>query len=330
MSQFKVEVVPVKLAKHPDADLLSIATVKGWQCVVRTSDFDGVELGAYIPLDAILPPTSEWEYMQSRKYRVKTIRLRGILSQGILIPAREGWVEGQDVTEELEIKKWIPPEERKDKVTFGGSCTPEPAKFCYHTDIERIQNFPDVFKEGDEVVITEKIHGTNCRFGWVDNQYMVGSHNHRKECYGPSIYARVGEELNMEHKFSFNLFTKENNDLVLYGEIYGLKVQKGFRYGLETQKFILFDVQLNGKFLDWEEVERYAETFGLDLPPVLYKGSFSNKIVDELSNGLTVLGQGAHLREGIVIRSVHEEWDKALGRKWIKKVSDEYLLKKGE
>ncbi|MCK4359146.1 MAG: hypothetical protein KAW92_10485 [Candidatus Cloacimonetes bacterium] len=329
MSQFKVEVVPVKLEKHPDADLLSIATVKGWQCVVKTSDFDGVELGAYIPLDSILPPMPEWEYMQSKKYRVRTIRLRGILSQGILIPAKEGWVEGQDVTEELGIKKWIPPEERQEKVIHGGVKVPEPAKFCYHTDIERIQNFPNAFKEGDEVIITEKIHGTNCRFGWTDGQYMVGSHTCRKECHGVSIYARIGEELDMEHKFSFNLFTKENNDLVLYGEIYGFKVQKKFNYGLETQKFILFDVQLNGVFLEWEEVEGYAKIFNLDLPPVLYKGPFSNKVVEELVNGLTVLGQGAHLKEGIVIRSIHEEWDERLGRKWIKKVSDEYLLKKG-
>ncbi|KKK88690.1 hypothetical protein LCGC14_2740580, partial [marine sediment metagenome] len=109
MSNLKVEVVPIKLIPHENSDNLSIVHVKGWQVVVRTDDFEGIELGAYIPIDSILPQTDEWEFLKQHKYRVKTIKLRGMISQGLLIPALEKWVEGLDVTEELKIQKYEPP-----------------------------------------------------------------------------------------------------------------------------------------------------------------------------------------------------------------------------
>lgn len=195
MSQFKVEVVSVKLGEHPNADSLSIVEVEGWQIVVKTLDFVRINLGAYIPLDAIVPATSEWEFMKDSKYRVKTKKLRGALSQGLLIPAKPEWKLGQDVTEELGIRKYIPGE---DSVKTGGDSISAPGNFKYHTDIERIQNFPEFFDESHDVVITEKIHGTNFRFGVIDDEFMIGSHTTRKRVDGSTIYAVVTGRLNLE------------------------------------------------------------------------------------------------------------------------------------
>ena len=319
MSQFIVEVVPVKLEKHPDADMLSIAYVKGWQCVVRTEDFKDKTLGAYIPIDSVLPELPEWEFMRPRNFRVKTIKLRKVLSQGLLVPAKEGWVEGQDVTEELGVKKYEPPE----PLSFGGDNAPNVAGMTYKTDIERIQNFPDIFKEKDPVVITEKIHGTNFRFGVVENIFYVGSHFHIKKHPGGSIYSLVSTKYDLENRV-LNYWKSE--DVVVYGEIYGKSVQD-LTYGLSTQDFVVFDIQINGKFLDWYLVENTCDLLGFKTPPVLYEGPFSIKIVEKLSDGLTVLGNGCHIREGIVIRSEKEQLDNFVGRKWIKRVSNDYLLK---
>lgn len=318
MSQFIVEVVPVKLEKHPDADSLSIAYVKGWQCVVKTSDFDGKTLGAYIPIDSVLPELPEWEFMRPRNFRVKTIKLRKVLSQGLLVPAKEGWIEGQDVTEELGVKKYEPPE-----IHFGGDNIPNVAGMSYKTDIERIQNFPEVFKNGDPVIITEKIHGTNFRFGVVENIFYVGSHFNIKKHPGGSIFSLVATKYDLENKV---LGLWKSEDVVFYAEIYGKSVQN-LTYGLTSQDFIVFDIQVNGKFQNWYLVENACGALGFKTPPVLYKGPFSVKVVDQLADGLTILGKGSHIREGIVIRSELEQLDNYVGRKWLKKVSNKYLLK---
>lgn len=336
MSQHKVEVIKTRLEEHPDADLLSIVKVKGWYCVVRTEDFkdivdeDGYVMGAYIPIDSVLPPTPEWEYMQSKKYRVKTMRLRGILSQGILVPAKPEWEEGQDVMEELGIKKWIPPEERE--VRFGGDSIPEPAGFNHHTDIENIQNFPGVFDETHDVVVTEKIHGTNARFGIVNGKFYIGSHNHTKLHPGNSVWSKAAEIFFIEKKLSEASMVLPG-DLVIYGEIYG-KFGKSYiqklGYGMEKLGLVIFDIQTDGSFFDWEGVEDFAKTFGFDLPPVLYRGKFSEKAVEELAEGPTVLGKGIHLREGVVVRTVKEIFHRGIGRMWLKRKSNEYLLKMGK
>lgn len=335
MSQHKVEVIKTRLEEHPDADLLSIVKVKGWCCVVRIEDFkdivdeDGYVMGAYIPVDSVLPPTPEWEYMQSKKYRVKTMRLRGILSQGILVPGKPEWKEGQDVMEELGIKKWIPPEERE--VRFGGYSIPEPAGFNHHTDIENIQNFPGVFDETHDVVVTEKVHGTNARFGIVDGKFYIGSHNHTKLHPGNSIWSKMASKLSIEIKLLdayHRVWFTGSPDIVIYGEIYGEDIQK-LHYGVEPS-FVLFDVQVNGNFLGWDEVERFAKTFGFNLPPVLYKGKFSEEIVEELAEGITVLGNGIHLIEGVVVRTEEEIFHRGIGRMWLKRKSNKYLEKMGK
>ena len=322
MSQFIVEVVPVKLEKHPDADSLSIAFVKGWQCVVKTSDFEGKSFGAYIPIDSIVPDTYEWEFMRSRNFRVKTIKLRKVLSQGLLVPAKEGWEEGQDVTEELGVKKYEPP----DPVSFGGDNAPNVAGFSYKTDIERIQNYPEVFHDKDPVIITEKIHGTNYRFGIVENVFYVGSHFNIKKHPGGSIYSLVATKYDLENRV-VEAFKSYDEDVIFYAEIYGKSIQGSFTYGLSVQDFIVFDIQVNGKFVDWDELQIICERIGFKTPSVLYRGPFSLKKVEELADGLTVLGNGSHIREGVVVRSEEEQLDNYVGRKWIKRISNDYLLK---
>jgi len=334
VSQFKVEVVKAKLEKHSNADTLSVVIVGGWQCVVKTADFEGVELGAYIPIDSIVPDVPEFEFLRSHKFRVKTIKLRGLLSQGLLIPAKCGWYEGDDVTEELGVKKYEPPE----MLHFGGELIQEPAGFEYHTDIEQIQNYPSVFVEGeDDVIVTEKIHGTNARFGLIDGVFYVGGHQSAQKYPGVTVYAKVAEKLEIEKKMrrlERNYLTVKGwvkvENVVLYGEIYGRFGEKRIQsldYGRVDPGLIIFDVQVNGKFLDWPDIERCLQVMDLQTPPVLYEGKFIKSIIDDLTEGKTVLGNGLHLKEGVVIRARREEFHPEMGRKWLKRVSNNYLLK---
>src|SRR5690349_21772622 len=108
MSTFKVEVVPVKLEKHPNADALSLVTVfDAYVLCVRTADWEGVTQAAYLPPDSVVPNTEEYAFLEG-KTRIKAKKLRGIVSQGMLVPAPEGSSIGDDVAEALKITHYEP------------------------------------------------------------------------------------------------------------------------------------------------------------------------------------------------------------------------------
>ena len=115
MSTFTVTIIPVAIEAHPDADALEIARIGGYRSVIRKGSFRTGDLVAYIPENAVLPaPLLEELGLSGRlagseKNRVKAIKLRGVLSQGICYPARPEWLEGQDVAEILGIRKYEPP-----------------------------------------------------------------------------------------------------------------------------------------------------------------------------------------------------------------------------
>lgn len=317
MSSLKVEVVPVSLMTHPNADLLSIAVVKGWQCIVKTSDFDGVALGAYIPIDSVLPEVPEWEFLRPRKFRVKTIRLRGVLSQGLLIAAKPHWTEGMDVTEELGITKYEPPEP-----VYQGEGIPSPPGFIVYTDIENFQNYPDVFTEEDEVVISEKIHGSNLRAGLLNGEFYVGSHRQAKMDMENSVFWKIAKEYRIEERLRARF--SSDQQVILFGEVYGRKVQD-LAYGLTGQSVCFFDIAVDGAYLDWDEVCRVAGELELPLVPLLKRGRFSRDDLS-LATGVDTFSE-THMREGIVIKTVTEQFDPTLGRRILKYLSPDYLMR---
>ncbi len=165
-----VEVVPVVLSKHDNAESLSIAHIRGWTCVVKTSVFENVKLAAYIPPDSVVPDTPLFrdalgipadKDVRSREFRVRAIKLRGVFSPGLLIPADPDWVEGENVCEKLGVIKYEPPEPSWNHGSkgLGGDCLPEDPLFPKYTKIQHWNNYPDIIQEGEEVNITEKIHG---------------------------------------------------------------------------------------------------------------------------------------------------------------------------
>ena len=212
-TNLKVEVVEIgELEKHPNADTLSIVKVKGWQCIVKTDEFKDVKLAAYIPIDSLIPESLQTVIPVKR---IKTIRLRGIISQGVLLPVRENWKAGDDVSEELRITKYEPPE----PTILGGEDTYTPEGFIKYTDIERIQNYPNIITPDMEVVISEKLHGTNFRVAMLDGKFYVGSHrNTKKRAEGDkkeTVYWQMALQEDIENK----LRRQGYNNLVLFGEI---------------------------------------------------------------------------------------------------------------
>lgn len=338
MTEIKAKVVQFELHPHPEADLLSIAIIDGtgWQCVVKTDDVVGKTLGVYIPIDAeILTDRPEFAFLAPKakagKFRIKTIRLRNRLSQGLLIPAPEGSVLGDDLTERLGVTRWEPP----IPPALAGDMVREPGNFQKYTSIENYKNFPNVFQEGDLVRVTEKLHGTNCRFGFVDEglesglTYLVGTHRTARAVDGNNLYSRVSRELQIEEKLRPLMEEiAPKIHFIVYGEIYGFGVQDlHYGCGKNQQEFRVFDVVADHVYQPWSLVERVAVALGCQTVPLLYQGPYDAARVLQMRDGETTLG-GNHVREGVVVVAEPEVVHPEIGRKVIKFISDEYLLRK--
>lgn len=355
MSSLLVEVVRIgDVTKHPNADTLSIAEIKGWNCIVKDGQFRKGDLGLYIPIDSVLPDAMveahQLEYLKNGA-RVRTVKLRGVLSQGLLLqlPAGHRFREGDNPAEALGITKWEPPApsyQGTPNIAKSTKNRPNP-NFTRYCDPENIKNYPSVFARGDMVVITEKIHGTNVRFGnvprnwgaglwarlkrlllgrWLGSyEFAVGSRNVHLIGDNPQFY-----EGNIYHKIAkkHNLANMIPEGYTLYGEIYGDKIQD-LTYGKTNGEIdvVFFDLKKGERYVPWQEFLDFCTPRGLPVVPVLYIGSFDANLTPIHTGGKSAL-YPKQMREGCVIKTTIEENDLRIGRKILKSVSEEYLLRK--
>jgi len=155
MSNHAVEVVPVVLEPHPNADVLSIVKVWGYQVCVRTEDWVGVAQGAYIPPDSIVPDTEQFEFLEGHR-RIRAKKLRGQWSMGMMVPAPEGSGLGDDVADTLGITHYEPPIKGENQQGVRGTyadAAPSPEGVHPKYDVENIRRYNEVLIPGEEVVV---------------------------------------------------------------------------------------------------------------------------------------------------------------------------------
>lgn len=317
----------------PGADLIEKATVLGWQLVVKKGDFKVGDYCVYCEIDSLLPEKPEYEFLRPRKFRIKTVRLRGQISQGIAFPIHQikelaglELKEGMDVTDLLGIKKYEPP----PAVMTSGQVKGAFPGFIPKTDEMRIQSVPDVLTRPENVgkrcYITEKVDGTSATYYLREGQFGVCSRNLELLETETNIHWMVARLHDIEGK----LRTLHRN-IAVQGEILGPKIQ-GNKYKLSTHQVLIysiFDIDRYA-YLNYEDFIALAKEAGFATVPVLRDdyilGSDDVDGLVALSNDKSVLNPEIP-REGIVIRPVVEAQDPELGRLSFKVVNPEFLLK---
>lgn len=183
-----VEVVPLKLTKHFNADTLSVAELEGFFCVTGTDQWAGKEFAAYIPPDNIVDTKRpEFNFLALDKstkadgtYRIKAKKIRGVISFGLLVPAPEGSKIGDDVTEKLGVIHYDPiihsSNPKSEKLYESGEQGRNPSNYVPQYDLESRKYAQKIFVEGEPVVVTEKIHGENSRYMFENGEMFCGSH----------------------------------------------------------------------------------------------------------------------------------------------------------
>lgn len=203
-STHRVEVVPVRLEKHPNADRLSVVQVYGYTVCTGSQEWldhqqatfdeilgpDSFYLGAYIPPDSLVPvDRPEFDFLKDQARdgvyaRIKAKKLRGVVSYGLLVPAPPGSALGDDVAELLGVKHYEPPLEEDRKASnfaVGGEVASGPNLYTVKYDVDAFRRYHQVFKVGEKVLVTEKIDGSNGRFVFHDDKMYCGSRTEWKK-----------------------------------------------------------------------------------------------------------------------------------------------------
>jgi RNA ligase (TIGR02306 family) len=323
MSIFKVEAVRIdRIANHPNADRLEIASIEGmaYQVITAKGNFQIGDLAFYFPIDSVIPD-EHLDVFGIRPYYSKKLRaakLRGIFSEGLLIPVGENFTGsiGDDYTEYFGVTKYEYPLPQsmsgEAEKAIGQHKFPSP---------ENLKRYRDVIQEGEEVVITEKIHGTNFTILVDDDGTThIGSHHYfwkNNENNKNLVYIRAYNENPALHKLPPNT--------QIFGEIYGVQ---DIKYGLSNGKvaIALFAARHHSKFLDYNEFVAFCQEFNLPRVPTLYMGAYSWEVVSGFNNADSVLCPTV-MMEGVVIQPLKERTHPEIGRVVVKSISDRYLLR---
>lgn len=342
MSKFAVLVRRVEISPHPNADLIELARIDDYRCVVAKGQFQSGQLAVYIPMDAVVPDALlaamglVGKLAGPKHNRVKAIRLRGELSEGLVYrpdPWPGHWSAALDVADELGIVEWEPP----IPIHMAGAvqAAPKGTIFTAYTDIENLKRYPEALRPGEPVAITEKLHGACLCLGvfrdGADVRRVVSSlglargHVTLQE-NATNVYWRAASHYGLFPALESFMADEGLEQAMLFGEVLGVQ---DLRYGFSDGKvgFRLFDLLTPAGYLDHDRLVATAERLQLPLVPVLYRGPYDAALVRRLSSGPSTLA--GHMREGVVVRPLRDRSEPELGRVILKSISPEYLLRAG-
>jgi RNA ligase (TIGR02306 family) len=346
------------------ADKIEQALIGGWNCIIQKGEYNAGDLVVIATTDAVIPQTlsddmNVTNYLRKGQ-RVKTVKLRGVYSECLIIPLKfipykgkaNEYHEGRDMMDVMSIFKYEPPVKQ---ITLGSGRKirySENPNFLVYYKFPNMKNVTGMFNEEDEVQITRKIHGTNARFGivkkhklsfwdkikkffrvadeWIDYEYVYGSHNVEKGSdsqgfYSTDVWREAADKYFIKGKLwhYVKLLSPEEigSGVVMYGEVYGKGIQKGYDYGLKDIQFVVFDIMENGKYMDTLNTWLVTtDLFRLRHVDVLYTGPWSKEIQDKyVFNNFIDRTKVPH--EGVVVKHTSGERSKIA-----KVINPDYLI----
>jgi RNA ligase (TIGR02306 family) len=320
------------------ADAIEKATVLGWQLVVKKGEFQVGDLCVYCEIDSLMPERPEFEFLKPRGMRIKTIRLRGQVSQGIcfplsILPDGIALEENTDCTDILGITKYEPP----IPACLSGVVKGKFPSFIPKTDETRVQVLQQLLSKykGEKCYISEKLDGSSATFYINNNEFGVCSRNLELLEDETNSFWKVARQMDIENKLR-----SLDGNYAIQGELVGEGIQ-GNKLRLKGQTALFFNAFDIDRF-EYLSLDRFIQLcMQLQLPTVpIIKSDY------ELDDNIDTIVHLATIRstlrpdtwaEGIVIRPLTEKIDMLLsnenfnnGRLTFKAINPEFLLKYGE
>jgi len=328
------------LKKHPNADKLEIAEILGWNIVVPLNLYKEKEKVIYVEYDSLIPIKNENypDFIKKEKlYHVKTQKIRGIISQGLILPLNlnekfKNLEIGTDLTSDLSIiKKNFENINNDINIIYN---KPFPINLIEKTNENRIQSHTYLLEnlKDKDYYITEKLDGTSATYllDPFTDKLIICSRNliiNRIDKLSlkssSNVYVNMALKYNMFDKLTE--YVKENNKYIAFqGELCGPNINKNKLNLKENDLYVFNILTLNNNFFhknNLDEMKKLANIFNLKTVPIMEEGVFKYNTIDELIN----LSKGNYKtsnmpREGIVVRSN----DQSIS---FKVINNDYLLK---
>lgn len=333
-----------KIEPIEGADRIELAHVLGWQCVVNKNQFKEKDLAVYFEIDSFLPIRPEFEFMRNSSYkktdlmgegfRLKTMKFRGQISQGLLLPISlfpeltgdEGI--GADVTDILGVKKW----EIEEMATNGGTVIGTLPYDVPHTDETRIQANPELLNEFKDIeyYITTKMDGSSHSLSIDNNGFHVTGHNFEYKDDGVSGFYNYVNQNN--YKEAMQKYFDEHNleSFTIQGEFCGAGIQKN-RLKLIKPQWYVFTIRVNGDRIGLVEMKSICNELGFTMVPleeIGYDLPSKYPTVEALLNRADGEYPNGGKKEGIVIRPTEPIYSKLISCSLsMKVINNKYLLK---
>ena len=342
------------------ADNIELAIVGGWNAITKKGEYKANDLIIVATTDAMIPQDLS-DKMEVTNYlrkgqRVRTVKLRGVYSECLLIPykfTKFAHKDGDDLMEELGIFKYEPPVKQVQLASGRKIRYQDNPNFHVYYKFPNLKNVDGMFTEEDTVEITRKIHGTNARYGivkktkltfwdkvkkffgladkWIDYEFVVGSHNVEKGSdsqgfYDTNVWYQIADKYEIKKRLweyvkSVAMEPEIGDGITIYGEIYGAGIQKNYDYGLADIQFVGFDVKENGEYLSPINAKLLiANILEMRYVEILHFGPWSQEVQDKFVFNNMIPGTKVP-EEGIVIKYHTGERNKVA-----KVINPDYLI----
>lgn len=310
------------------ADSIEAVQIDGWQCVAKKGEFHSGDLCCYFEIDSFLPASNPaFDFLAGRGrqtdasgaegYRLRTVKLRGTLSQGLALPVQtligsETVQDGDDVTERLGVAKWEP----ALPACLGGEAIGVFPGWIHKTDQERIQNIPQVLGAALEYEVTVKLDGSSMTVYHRDGETGVCSRNLNLRNTETNTFWMVAKRYGLPDKLA------EIGNIAIQGELIGPGIQ-GNKEKLKAHDLYVFDVWLidDQRYASAAERRLIVDRLGLKHVPILHASAVAPVTVSDALK----IAEGPSLnpdvqREGLVFKSLcgTVSW-KAISNKWLLK-----------
>lgn len=334
-----------------NADSIEVATVLGWNIVVKKGEFKIGDLCSYIQIDTIVPEEEQFKFLRPRGFRVRTIKLRGQISQGLIIPVPIGkYKEGDNLTTILGIKKYSKDTiiiEKAPKSFFrkywwlfknniwwklfpnlkpilGGKAFP--SHLVSKTDEERIQNLTKTFEKYHmkHFVVSEKLNGSSITI-INDKKLRICSRNQEVTGRKDNKFISVVENTNFKQYIDRLIEHYNTKDIIVQGEYVGSP--QGNYYNLDKDQIFLFNIIINKRRVKQNEFYEICLKYNIPSCPLItstYMMSKDNSIEKILKQAEFKSKMNDKVEaEGLVFRCIEDNFS-------FKVVSNKYLIKNEE
>ena len=333
-----------KIEAIEGADRIELAHVLGWQCVVNKGQFQPMDLAVYFEVDSFLPVRPEFEFLRASSYRktdvmgegfrLKTMKFRGQISQGLLLPVGSfseiatDAALGSDVTEILGVRKW----EIEERITTGGTMIGTLPYDIPHTDETRVQTEPELIRAfaGLEYYISTKMDGSSHSVGIDENGFHVTGHNYEYKDDGNSPFYELVKTMGLRERMEAFAAKAGLATLTIQGEFCAPGIQKN-RLKLTKPAWYVFTVRENGKRVGLKRMQEVCRGLELETVPIEEVGTdlpAKYPTVEALLDRADGEYPRGGKKEGIVIRPTEPVYSELIsGALSMKVVSNKYLLK---